>query len=99
MSLSLSLTKPQIELVQSKQTKAPFPVSAKIAPQIHAKGLSREVGISIIPGGGVADGTDGDLLVLSPAYNITREDADLIVNRTAKALEGVLGPTTREAKL
>lgn len=76
----------------------PFQASAKIAPSIHAKGLTKDIGISIIPGGGVADGTDGDLLVLAPAYNITRQDAELIVEKVAKALEAVLGPT-REARL
>lgn len=88
----------QLELVKNKSTKEPFPASAKVAPSIHAKGLSKEVGVSIIPGGGVADGTNGDLLVLAPAYNITKQDAQLIVDRVAKALEAVLGPT-REARL
>lgn len=46
----------------------------------------------------MADGTDGDLLVISPAYNITKKDAELIVERTAKAVEAVLGPT-RESRL
>lgn len=60
--------------------------------------MTKDIGISIIPGGGVADGTDGDLLVLAPAYNITTEGAELIAERVAKALEAVLGPT-REARL
>ncbi len=51
-----------------------------------------------MPGGGVADGTNGDVMVLAPAYSITREDADLIVEKTAKAIEHVLGPT-RQSRL
>lgn len=92
------LTSEQIELVQDKATKQPFPVSEKIAPTIHATGLIREVGISIIPGGGVADGTNGDLLVISPAYNVNKQDIELIVDRAAKAIEHVLGGG-KESKL
>ena len=85
-------------MVQDKATKQPFPVAEKIAPTIHATGLKREIGISIIPGGGVADGTNGDLLVISPAYNVTKEDVELIVERAAKAIEHVLGGG-KESKL
>lgn len=90
----------QIELVANKATKTPFPVAQKIAPTIHATGLKREHAISFIPGGGVADGTNGDLIVVSPAYNITRGEIEEIVERTARAIEVVLGPTKGgEAKL
>ena len=61
--------------------------------------LKKEYGISVIPGGGVANGSDGDLIVLAPAYNVTAKEIDLIVDRTAKALESVLGPTKRESKI
>lgn len=84
--------------MKDKATKEPFPVADKIAPTIHATGLKKEFGISILPGGGVADGVNGDLAVLAPPYTITRKDADLIVDRTARAIEQVLGPT-RTAKL
>lgn len=39
----------------------------------------------------MADGVNGDVIMLAPAYNITREDVDLIVERTAKVIEHVLG--------
>jgi adenosylmethionine-8-amino-7-oxononanoate aminotransferase len=65
---------------------------------IHATGLRKDFGISILPGGGVADGTNGDVMVLAPAYNVTKSDVEFIVDRTAKAIEAVLGPT-RPAKL
>ena len=45
----------------------------------------------MLPGGGVVDGTSGDLIVLAPAYTVSREDVDLIVQRTATAIEHVLG--------
>ncbi|CBY00519.1 similar to class III aminotransferase [Plenodomus lingam JN3] len=87
-----------IELVASKATKAPFPVTDKIAPRIHAKGL-QDFGIALMPGGGVADGINGDLIILAPAYNITKEDVELMVDLTAKAIENVLGATDEMNKV
>ncbi|KAF2853306.1 class III aminotransferas-like protein [Plenodomus tracheiphilus IPT5] len=87
-----------IELVLDKTNKAPFPVSKKIAPQIHARGLE-DFGIALMPGGGVADGINGDLIILAPAYNITSEEVELIVDLTARAIESVLGETSGIARL
>jgi adenosylmethionine-8-amino-7-oxononanoate aminotransferase len=80
--------------VKDKATKTPFPAKDKIAPTIHATGLRKEFSISILPGGGVADGTNGDVMVLAPAYNITKADAELIVDRAARVIEHVLGATS-----
>ncbi|CAK3794670.1 pyridoxal phosphate-dependent transferase [Lecanosticta acicola] len=80
-----------IELVEDRRCKKPFPVERKVAGTLHATGLSAEFGISLLPGGGLADGTNGDLIMLAPAYNITKADVDLIVERTAKVVEHVLG--------
>lgn len=82
----------KVEFVKDKATKEPFPASDKIAPSIHATGLQKEFAISLLPGGGVADGTNGDVIVLAPAYNITKSDAEFIVERAAKVIERVLGP-------
>lgn len=81
----------QIELVKDKTTKAPFPASEKVSARIHAAGLTKDFGISILPGGGVADGVSGDVIMLAPAYNCTKQDIELIVERTAKVIEHVLG--------
>ena len=70
----------------------------KVAPTIHAAGLQK-FEIALLPGGGVVDGVDGDLIVLAPAYDVTREEVDLIVERAARAIEYVLGPTASVAKL
>lgn len=58
---------------------------------MHAAGLSEKFAISLMPGGGVADGTNGDVIMLAPAYNTTREEIDLIVDRTVRVIEHVLG--------
>ncbi|KAK4609301.1 1,3-beta-glucanosyltransferase gel1 [Fulvia fulva] len=80
-----------IELVKDKTTKEQFPASEKVSATIHAT-LQKEFGISLLPGGGVADGTNGDVIMLAPAYNCTLADIELIVERTAKVIEAVLGP-------
>lgn len=79
-----------IEFVSDKASKTPFPAERKVAPSIHATGLGEGFGISLLPGGGVADGANGDVIVLAPAYNVTREEIELIVDRTVKAIEHVL---------
>ncbi|KAF9735873.1 hypothetical protein PMIN02_011660 [Paraphaeosphaeria minitans] len=87
-----------IELVKDRQTKEPFPVKQKVAPTIHAAGLQK-FEIALLPGGGVVDGANGDLIVLAPAYDINHEEVDLVVQRASKAIEYVLGPATSTAKL
>ncbi|KAH7384457.1 class III aminotransferase-like protein [Pyrenochaeta sp. MPI-SDFR-AT-0127] len=87
-----------IELVQDKTTKLPFPVKDKIAPTIHAAGLQK-FEIALLPGGGVVDGVNGDLIVLAPPFTITDDDVKLIVDRTARAIEHVLGQTEVQEKL
>lgn len=77
--------------MKDKTTKEQFPASEKVSATIHAT-LQKEFGISLLPGGGVADGTNGDVIMLAPAYNCTLADIELIVERTAKVIEAVLGP-------
>lgn len=43
--------------------------------------------MSIYPGTGTADGKKGDHVLLAPAYNVTKEDIELIVKTTAKLIE------------
>ena len=39
----------------------------------------------------MANGRDGDIVQLAPPYNVTRQEIDMIVERTAAAIEQVLG--------
>ncbi|KAF2214288.1 hypothetical protein CERZMDRAFT_110653 [Cercospora zeae-maydis SCOH1-5] len=80
-----------IELVKDKESSEPFAAREKVAARMHATGLQKEFGISILPGGGVADGVNGDVIMLAPAYNCTKEDLELMVGRTVKVVEHVLG--------
>jgi adenosylmethionine-8-amino-7-oxononanoate aminotransferase len=60
-----------------------------VAALIHAAGLRNS--ISFIPSSGVVDGKIGDIIIISPAYNITAEDVELIVERTETVVREVLG--------
>ena len=43
----------------------------------------------LYPGIGSADGWKGDHVIISPPYNITEEDLDLIVGAAYKAIDTV----------
>ena len=80
----------QIEFVQDKTTKEPFPVERKVAAMIHKAGL-RVYGVSCIHGSGCADGRNGDIVQLAPPYTVSAADVELIVDRMAQAVKHVLG--------
>lgn len=48
-------------------------------------------GISLFPMQGCADGLEGDVVMLMPAFNITASDVEAIVEAFAVACESVLG--------
>nr|POF13489.1 putative aminotransferase [Quercus suber] len=81
-----------MEFVTDKTSKEPFPLEKLVAVTIHRTAMQPEFGISLYPVVGIADGSIGDFISLSPPYNITRSDIDLIVERTGRAVEHVLGP-------
>lgn len=75
-----------VELVANKATKEPFDSKLKVATRIHELGLSK-YDISVYPGQGTADGVRGDHLMLAPAYNITKDEVVLMVDRLASMIE------------
>lgn len=77
--------------MEDKASKKPFQAEKKISTLIHLAGLKAHNGISFIPGSGNADGKSGDIILISPAYNITAADVDIIVERTKKVVREVLG--------
>lgn len=80
-----------MEFVQDKETKEPYPSSKALSRTLHATGLKPEYAISLMPGNGGIDGTNGDHIILAPPYNTTREEIDLIVDRTVRVIQEVLG--------
>jgi adenosylmethionine-8-amino-7-oxononanoate aminotransferase len=45
----------------------------------------------MIPGSGVADGVNGDIVQIAPAYNVSREDIEVIVDRVVGVVNAVFG--------
>lgn len=75
-----------IEFVKDKRSKEPFDPKLDIAKRIHETGHSKKWCMSFYYGKGTADGTYGDHIIISPAYNITPGDVELI----ASTVEGVI---------
>jgi len=78
-----------IEMVSDRDTKAPFPVSDGVAMNIGA--ATQALGMMTYPSQGCANGTDGDHVLLAPAYTSTAEEIDLTVDTLAAAVKNVLG--------
>lgn len=49
--------------------------------------MEEKYNISIYPGTGTVDGKYGDHVILSPAYTVTKEEVELIVDRAASVIE------------
>ncbi|KAH8647934.1 pyridoxal phosphate-dependent transferase [Xylariales sp. PMI_506] len=79
-----------VEIVEDKATKTPFPASKQLAWNIHATGVKKEHGISLLNGNGTVDGKDGDHILIAPPYTATREDLEEIVRRLKKVIIEVL---------
>lgn len=74
-----------IEFVRDKATKEPFAVEHGIARGIRQRGLEHH-GISLQPYSGTVDGLSGDHIMLSPPYNVTSEDLELIIEKTKNVI-------------
>jgi adenosylmethionine-8-amino-7-oxononanoate aminotransferase len=77
-----------IELVADRDTKEPFPRSARVAERIVA--AARDEGLLIYSGTGLANGVDGDALLLGPPFVVTDEELATIANRTATAIDRIV---------
>lgn len=76
----------QIEFVENKKTKEPFPRAKNVANAVHAVGLHK-FGISLYPGMGTKDGIAGDHVLICPAYNSTEDDIRNIVKKVRQTVD------------
>jgi adenosylmethionine-8-amino-7-oxononanoate aminotransferase len=83
-----------VEIVQDKETRAPFSREAHVAERLTAAALG--AGLVVWPNVGHADGKNGDLLMLAPPFIVTEEEIDLIVERLGTAIDSA-GLTTASA--
>ena len=81
-----------VELVEDKETRAPFPREAHVAERLTAAAL--DAGLVVWPNVGHADGARGDLVMIAPPFIVTHEEIDLIVERLATTIMALkLTPT------
>src|SRR5512146_2340252 len=76
-----------LELVADPETHDPFPRAAKVAEQVVR--AARADGVLVYSGTGMADGTNGDAILLGPPVVVTSEELTTIVDRLARAIDAV----------
>lgn len=74
-----------IEFVKDKNTKEAFEVSLKVKGKITVNCL--EEGLVLYPGGGTADGSKGDHVLLTPPLTITKEQIDDYMDMLHRGIE------------
>jgi len=73
-----------VEFVADTVTRAPFPRSLKFAERFVRN--AQQAGLIVWPNVGHADGTNGDLAMLAPAFIISDSEIDLVVERFTTAM-------------
>jgi adenosylmethionine-8-amino-7-oxononanoate aminotransferase len=74
-----------VELVADRETREPFPRSERMTERILRAG--REAGVLLYSGTGLADGTNGDAIVLGPPFVVTDDELVAIADRLTGAIE------------
>ena len=78
-----------IELVEDRETKAPFAAERKIAKRVVA--ACEDAGLLVLEGTPDADyGHGGDLIQISPAYVIDEQQIDEMLHILETSIEGVI---------
>ena len=77
-----------VELVQDRETKAPFTAANKISGRLKAEAMAR--GLCCYPSSGTVDGRAGDHVMLAPPFVVSDAELDMIVERLKGAVEAVI---------
>ena len=77
-----------IELVADRATKEPFDPALKLHAGIKAQAMDR--GLIYYPGGGTADGVQGDHILLAPPFIIEKPEIDELVDRLSAAIDAAI---------
>ncbi|MBI5878881.1 MAG: aspartate aminotransferase family protein [Chloroflexi bacterium] len=73
-----------IELVRDQHTKEPFPPGQRANAQLAA--IALRCGLVIYPGGGTADGVNGDHFLLCPPFTISTVELDELFGKLDESL-------------
>jgi adenosylmethionine-8-amino-7-oxononanoate aminotransferase len=76
-----------LELVADRESRAPFPRAERVAERVVR--AARDAGLLVYSGTGLADGTDGDGILLGPPLIVTDGELVQIVAGLAAAIEVV----------
>jgi len=80
-----------VEFVRNRKTKEPFPPARKVNALVS--NLAFDKGLIVYPGGGGADGVNGDHVLIAPPFIITEGEIDRLVaildEAISKASEGL----------
>jgi adenosylmethionine-8-amino-7-oxononanoate aminotransferase len=74
-----------IELVEDRETRAPFPRAARLTEAVVR--AAREQGVLVYSGTGNANGVDGDTILLGPPFIVSDAELERIVETVAGAIE------------
>ncbi|XDG01147.1 hypothetical protein ABKA04_000762 [Annulohypoxylon sp. FPYF3050] len=86
-----------IELVKDKETKEPFDKTLQLAHRVHETALNAPYNLAIYYGQGCAGQGTGDHIMIMPAYNVTQDVVDMIVDRFVAVLDDVFGKLENES--
>lgn len=76
-----------IEFVADKEQLSPFPVEKHVAVAICELGLAEKYGIAVYPGTGSFDGILGDHIIISPAFNVRKDEIEWIVDVVGRLID------------
>ncbi|ODV82934.1 hypothetical protein CANARDRAFT_10027 [[Candida] arabinofermentans NRRL YB-2248] len=74
-----------IEFVQDQTTKKPFDSSLHVGALIQR--YIWESNVAVYPGGGTANGVEGDHVLIAPMYIVTKEEIDIIVSTVEQCIK------------
>jgi adenosylmethionine-8-amino-7-oxononanoate aminotransferase len=84
-----------VELVANRETREPFPRAARVTEAILRE--ARANGLLLYSGTGLADGTNGDAIVLGPPFVITDDELVQVADRLTAAIDAVVSAGVRTA--
>jgi adenosylmethionine-8-amino-7-oxononanoate aminotransferase len=76
-----------VELVADRETRAPFPRADRVTERVLR--AARDDGLLLYSGTGLADGTNGDAILLGPPFVITEPELERLVDVLAAAIDVV----------
>ncbi|MBI2777640.1 MAG: aspartate aminotransferase family protein [Chloroflexi bacterium] len=84
-----------VELVADRESRAAFPRAARVTEAIVRDAKSN--GVLLYSGTGLADGTDGDSILLGPPFVVTADELARITEVLGEAIDRVTSPVAAAA--